>query len=45
MAVRKYQKMSEWIFFRKVELTPAGTAELVQPTNPFGLWRDSGGSF
>jgi hypothetical protein len=37
----KYKKMSEWVFFRKLEMTPAGTVELVQPINPFGLWRDT----
>jgi hypothetical protein len=40
-AVFRYKKLSEWVFFRKLELTPEGTSILVQPTNPFGLWRDT----
>ncbi|MBI2712297.1 MAG: hypothetical protein HYX41_05490 [Bdellovibrio sp.] len=39
-ATNKYRKLSEWIFYRKLNLTPAGTAELVEIANPFGLWRD-----
>ena len=39
-ASTRYKKVSEWIFYRKLELTPAGTFELVQPENPFGLYRD-----
>jgi hypothetical protein len=38
-AVFRYKKNSEVVFFRKLDLTPAGTAQLVQPINPFGLWR------
>lgn len=38
-AVFRYKKNSELVFYRKLDLTPAGTMELVQPTNPFGLWR------
>lgn len=41
MAISRYQKWSEWIFYRKLELTPAGTSELVKASNPFGLWRDT----
>lgn len=41
IAVIRYRKASEWVFFRKLDLTPEGTADLVQPTNPFGLWKDS----
>ena len=44
-AVVYYKKMSEWVFFRRLDLTPAGTAELVQTSNPFGLWRKSDGGF
>lgn len=35
----RYRKLSEWVFFRKLDLTPQGTMELVEPANPFGLWR------
>lgn len=38
-ATTRYQHLSEWIFYRKLELTPAGTLVLVQPSNPFGLYR------
>lgn len=38
-AVVKYKHLSEWVFYRKLDLTPAGTEELVQASNPFGLWR------
>jgi hypothetical protein len=41
MAIMRYQKWSERIFYRKLELTPAGTSELVKASNPFGLWRDT----
>jgi hypothetical protein len=41
MAIARYQKWSEWIFYRKLELTPLGTSELVRASNPFGLWRDT----
>jgi len=41
MAITRYQKWSEWIFYRKLELTPAGTSEIVKASNPFGLWRDT----
>jgi hypothetical protein len=40
-SVSRYQKFSETIFYRKLDLTPHGTLELVQPANPFGLWRNS----
>ncbi len=43
-AVARYQRLSEWVFFRKMDLTPAGTVELVQPSNPFGLYRSGPGS-
>jgi hypothetical protein len=44
-AVYRYQKLSEWVFFRRLELSPAGTMELVQPFNPFGLWKKSDAGF
>lgn len=40
-ATAKYKRLSEWIFYRRLDLTPEGTAELVESTNPFGLWRNS----
>lgn len=43
-AIYRYKRASELVFFRKLELTPAGTSELVQPENPFGLWRDGLGA-
>ncbi len=39
-AVRHYRLLSEWVFYRKVEMTPQMTAELVEATNPFGLLRE-----
>ncbi len=42
-AVMRYQKISPRVFFRKLDLTPEGTSLLVQPTNPFGLWRKAEG--
>jgi len=39
-AMAHYKRISEWVFFRRLELTPAATSELVQVANPFGLWRD-----
>jgi hypothetical protein len=44
-AIVRYRKMSELVFYRRLELTPGGTSELVQAANPFGLWRDSGGDY
>jgi hypothetical protein len=40
-AVDRYRRFSELIFYRKLDLTPNGSLELVQPINPFGLYRDS----
>jgi len=45
VAIYRYKRLSEWLFFRKVDLTPEGTLELVQPENPFGLWRENEGGF
>ena len=39
-SVLNYKRISEWVFFRKLELSPEETAELVQIANPFGLWRE-----
>ena len=44
-ATVQYRRLSEWLFQRRLDLTPAGTADLVQPVNPFGLWRNTEGSF
>ena len=38
-AIARYRKLSEWIFSRKLDLTPQGTAEFVRPEVTFGLWR------
>ncbi len=42
-SVVRYQKISELVFFRKLDLTPEGTSMLVQASNPFALWRKSEG--
>jgi hypothetical protein len=39
--VRHYRSVSEWVFYRKVEMTPQMTSELVEASNPFGLLKDS----
>lgn len=39
-AIRHYKHLSEWVFYRKLEQNPGMTKELVQVTNPFGLWRE-----
>ncbi len=44
-AVYRYRKISEWVFYRRLDVTPQGTYELVQPTNVFGLWRKTDGDF
>jgi hypothetical protein len=38
-SVTHYRRLSEWIFFRKLEMTPQATSELVDAANPFGLYR------
>jgi hypothetical protein len=43
-AIVQYKRLSNWVFFRKVELTPDQTSELVQISNPFGLYRDNSSS-
>ncbi|MGK5084517.1 hypothetical protein WDW37_14575 [Bdellovibrionota bacterium FG-1] len=42
-ALRYYVRLSEWIFYRKLEVTPQATAELVEASNPFGLLREPPG--
>lgn len=39
--VNHYRTVSAWIFYRKVEMTPQATSELVEASNPFGLLKDS----
>ena len=34
-----YRKVSEWVFYRKLEPTPQSTSEMVEASNPFGLQR------
>lgn len=38
-AVQRYKHVSQWFFYRKLELTPRASAELVDAARPFGLWR------
>jgi hypothetical protein len=38
-AVKEYSKLSERLFYRKLELTATGVVQFVQPTNPFGVWK------
>lgn len=40
-AVSRYRRLSEHVFYRKVELSPRATQELAESKNPFGLLRDS----
>ena len=40
-AVSRYRNVSEHVFFRKVELSPQGAADLAGPVNPFGRYRKS----
>jgi hypothetical protein len=42
-AVRHYKQISEWVFYRKLELTPQATSDLVEASNPFGLLREPAG--
>ena len=41
-AVYRYRHLSEWVFFRRVDLTPKATSELVEASNPWGLLRGTG---
>lgn len=38
-AVQRYRHVSQWFFYRKLDLTPRASAELVDAARPFGLWR------
>ena len=39
-AVKNYKDLSTWIFYRRVELTPEATADLLENIrNPYALWR------
>lgn len=42
-AVKHYRGISQWVFYRKLDLTAQGTSELVEASNPFGAWRDTSG--
>jgi hypothetical protein len=44
-AVRHYRRLSEWMFYRKLDLTPQATSELVEAANPFGPWRETDGKY
>ncbi len=39
-AVRDYKRLSERVFYRKMDASPQLTAELLEGSNPFGNWRD-----
>jgi hypothetical protein len=39
-AIKQYRAASEWVFFRRMELSPQATQEMVEDvSNPFALWR------
>lgn len=38
-ASHRYQDLSQWLFDKTLVLSPEGTVQLVQPENPFGLWK------
>ena len=38
-AIQRYRRLSEWVFFRKVEISPQTTLEMSVIENPFALWR------
>lgn len=39
--VNHYRQVSAWIFYRKMEMTPQATSELVEASNPFGLLKEA----
>lgn len=39
-AVSHYRRLSEWVFFRRLDLSPQTTQELVQAAQEFGNWRE-----
>lgn len=38
-AVNRYRRLSEYVFYRRVELSPQATSELTSSSNPFGNYR------
>lgn len=40
-AIRHYRRLNEWVFFRKLNQTEKTTQELVEATNPFGLYKEA----
>lgn len=40
LAVARYRKLSEWVFYRKLQLSPEGTLRFAEASNPFGVWRE-----
>jgi hypothetical protein len=40
-AVKHYRTISEWVFYRKLELSPQATVDMAEATNPFGFLRDN----
>ncbi len=39
VAVSRYRRLSEYVFYKRLEMSPALTAELSASTNPFGIER------
>jgi hypothetical protein len=39
--INHYRQVSAWVFYRKVEMTPQATSELVEASNPFGLLKEA----
>lgn len=44
-AISRYRKMSEWVFYRRVELTPEGSSQMVEIFAPLGQWRTQNSSY
>ena len=40
-AVKHYRTISEWVFYRKLELSPQATVDMAEASNPFGFLRDN----
>ncbi|MEK7690149.1 MAG: hypothetical protein AAB425_03925 [Bdellovibrionota bacterium] len=41
-AIRRYKRLNEWVFFRRVEMSPKTTSELAEAVDPFQNVRPSG---
>jgi hypothetical protein len=42
-AVTRYRKLSEYVFYRRVELSPQATADLTASNAMYGMYREPGG--